>query len=203
MPAERTVRRLRRQASRGARAPRRVAAPDRQRHQDFRRRARGARAQRHLASCPAASSAARSCAPTRSKSASIPKRRSRIHRAVPERLGHRRPSDVRPRRGQRRDRKRPADGGDVPLAARDQRAARRRRCCTSRRSDAAPRSVAGATPRRLRADRRSPRPTEPPPAAAAAAAPAAAAARRRRRRRRGDCRATPPPAAPRRSSAIS
>ena len=44
--------------------------------QDLGRRARGARAQRLSRGCRAASSAARSCAPTRSRSASIPMRPS-------------------------------------------------------------------------------------------------------------------------------
>ena len=49
-----------------------------------------------------------------------------IHRAVPERLGDRRPSRVRPGRGPRRGRKRSPDGGNVSLAAGDQRAGRGR-----------------------------------------------------------------------------
>ncbi len=97
MSAERTAGDFGTQLARGARAPRHLAAPDRQRHQDLGQRARSARAQRHLAA------AGRHLQP-RLRPLVRDRGRARsgrddpgLHRAVPERLGDGRPSDVRRR----------------------------------------------------------------------------------------------------------
>ena len=168
MTAERRPATFGTQAARGARAPRRLAAPDCERHEDL-RRVLEALERNDISKLPGGIF---SRAFVRSYAVEVgldPEAdHPGVHRAVPERLGRRagiRTTDQR--RGSRGARERSPDGDGVSSADCDQRADRRRCACTSVTAGRSVRSP--APPPHERGARRS--------ACAGAGAPRGAAAR--------------------------